>query len=188
MIPEWLSFIDVIFVAVGLLFAWGGFQKGFAAQLAHILTFLALGVTLFFAYPSIFDYFRNVFHRVNETYLTWMILAGAVALAFILFFVVSKLLQSLLKTQISDRSDKVYGFLLGFFRGALIALFAMVFLVVLGSESVGENFSAKSYTGRFVCNKLAPPLQPHLTRESLDEKVQQLRVRLLEQQEAGVVE
>lgn len=188
MIPEWLSFIDVVFVAVGLLFACGGFQKGFAAQLAHILTFLALGVTLFFAYPSIFDYFRSVFCRVNETYLTWMILAGAVALSFIIFFVVSKLLQSLMKTKISERSDKAYGFLLGFFRGILIALFAMLFFVVLGSESVSETLCAKSYSGRFVCNQLAPPLQPHLTRESLGEKAQQLRDRLMEREEAGILE
>ncbi len=188
MIPEWLSFIDVVFVGVGLLFAWGGFQRGFAAQIAHILTFLVLGVTLFFVYPAVFDYFHRVFCRINETYLTWMILAGAVALAFILFFVVSKLLQSLLKTKISDRSDKFYGFLLGFLRGAFIALFTMVFLVVLDPDKVSETFRAKSYAGRFVCNQLAPPLQPHLSRESFEEKAQQLRDRLMEQQEAGVLE
>lgn len=188
MIPEWLSFVDVVVVGVALLFAWGGFKKGFAAQLAHILTFLTMGVTLFFAYPAIFAYFRRVLGNINETYLTWLILAGAVVVAVVVFILISKLLHGLLKSQISDRSDKVYGFLLGLIRGALVAAFAMVFLVTLGSSKIAETFSAKAYFGKLVCNTLAPPLQPHLTRDAFAEKTQQLLDRLLEQEEAGILE
>ena len=46
--PDWLSFTDISFAVVVLLFAWGGFQKGFAGQVAHILTALIFGALLFF--------------------------------------------------------------------------------------------------------------------------------------------
>ena len=37
MMPVWFSFVDMAFLGVALLFAWGGFQKGFAGQVAHIM-------------------------------------------------------------------------------------------------------------------------------------------------------
>jgi len=80
MIPDWLSLIDVAFVAVALLFAMGGFQQGFAGQVAHVITFLVLGVALFFAYPALFSYMGRLFRNLNETYMMWLILAGLVAL------------------------------------------------------------------------------------------------------------
>lgn len=188
MMPDWLSFVDVAFAGVVLLFAMGGFQRGFAAQVAHILTFLIMGALLFFAYPALFSYLCRVWRNMDETYLMWLILAGLLVLAIGIFVALSKVLQSLLKAQISDRSDKTYGSVLGLIRGALVALFAMVFLVMLGPPKIYDGFRMKSHVGQLVCYELVPRIQPHLTRAVLEEKVQQLRSQLMEREEAGVFE
>lgn len=186
MIPTWLSLIDVAFVAVALLFALGGLQRGFASQVAHIITFLALGAALFFAYPAIFSYLGQLFHNLNETYTMWLILAGLVVLAVVFFVFINKMLANVLKMQISDRSDRFYGFVLGFIRGALVALFAMVFLVTLGSPKFYDTFRSKSHVGKLVCYEMVPRIQPHLTRDVLEERVKKLREALIYQEEAGI--
>jgi len=188
MIPEWLSLIDVAYVAVALLFALGGFQNGFAGQVAHIITFVALGVFLFFAYPPIFSYLGRVFRNLPDTYMMWLILAGLAVLTIVFFILVSKLLANVLKTQISDRSDRTYGFALGFIRGAMVTLVIMIFLVILGTPKFFDTFSQKSRVGKLVCYELVPRIQPHMTRAVLEERVDQLREALIHQEEAGVVE
>src|SRR5210317_1014536 len=105
MIPEWLSFIDVAFLGAALLFAWGGFQKGFAAQIAHILTCLIMGVFLFFAYPAIYNFLSGIFRNLEEAYLMWLLLVCLAALTFGVFILTSKMLASMLKAQISKNSD-----------------------------------------------------------------------------------
>ena len=188
MIPDWFSFVDMAFLGVALLFAWGGFQKGFAGQVAHILTCLIMGVFLFFAYPAIYSYLSRVLRNVEEAYLMWLLLVCLAALTFGVFVLSSKMLASLLKAQISDRSDHAYGFMLGFIRGALVALFAMIFIVMLGPPRFYDSFRVKSYVGREVCYNLVPRIQPHLNRATLEEKTKEWKLKLLEQQEAGVLE
>lgn len=188
MISEWLSLIDVAFVAGALLFALGGFQNGFAGQVAHIITFIALSGFLFFAYPPIFAYLIRLFHTLPDTYMMWLILAGLAALTVGFFILVSKLLANVLKTQISDRADHLYGFSLGFIRGLFVALIVMIFLVILGSPKFYDTFSQKSRVGKLVCYKLVPRIQPHMTRAVLEGRIDQLREALIQQEEAGVVE
>lgn len=188
MIPYWVSFVDVAFLGVALLFAWGGFQKGFAGQVAHILTFLIMGGVLFFAYPAIYSYLSRVFRNLEEAYLMWLLLVGLAVVAVGVYVMCSKMLASLLKTQISDRSDHVYGFMLGFIRGTLAALFAMIFIVMLGPPRFYDSFRAKSYIGRQVCYNLVPRIQPHLNRATLEEKVKDWKLKLMEQEEAGVLD
>jgi len=188
MLPDWLSFVDVAFVGVALLFAWGGSQKGFAAQVAHILTFLIMGGFLFFAYPAIYGYLSGIFRNLEEAYLMWLLLVGLAVLGFGVFVLSCKMLVSLLKAQISDRSDHFYGFMLGFIRGALVALFAMIFIVMLGPPRFYDNFRMKSYVGKVVCYNLVPRVQPHLNRATLEDKVNQWKQKLLEQEEAGTLE
>ncbi len=188
MIPDWLSLVDVAFVAMALLFAMGGFQQGFAGQVAHVITFLALGVALFFAYPALFSYFGRLFRNLSETYMMWLILAGLLALTIIFYILLGKLLANVLKTQISDRADQAYGFTLGFIRGVLVALFVMVFLVILGPTKFYDSFRMKSQVGKLVCYEMVPRIQPHLTRSVLEERVNKLREVLIYQEEAGVLE
>ena len=188
MIPNWLSLIDIAFVMAVLLFAWGGFQRGFAAQIAHILTFLMVGILLFFAYPYLYTFFGRVFRRIDEAVIMYLLLAGVAALAVGIFMLLSKLLASALKTQISERSDQVFGLFLGGVRGVLTALLFMIILVMLGPWSIEENFNYKSYTGKFVSRKLVPRIRPHLSRPIIQEKTRDFRNRLLEQEEAGVLE
>ncbi len=189
MIPNWLSLLDVAFVLVALLFAWGGFQKGFAGQVAHVVTFLGMGAVLYFAYPAIFRYLGRLFRNVEETYLMWLILLGVLAMGVGMFILCSKLLARTLKTHISEQSDHAYGFILGLVRGTLVALFAMVFMVMLdASGKAYDTFRTKSRVGRVVCYKLVPHIQPHLTRAVLEEKARALRDKLLEQEDAGVLE
>lgn len=189
MIPSWLSLIDIAFVAAALLFGLGGFQKGFAGQVAHVITSVALAIFLFFAYPSIFSYFGRIFRNLNETYIMWLILAGLAALTVVFFLFVNKLLANILKTQISDRSDRAYGFSLGFIRGILVAGFIMIFLVILDSSGkTYDKFRAKSRVGKLVCYQLVPRIQPHMTRAVLEERVNKLRDALIYQEDAGMLE
>lgn len=188
MVPDWISLIDIAFLGVALLFGLGGFQKGFAEQVAHIITFLVLGIALFFAYPALFGYFGRLFRDLNETYMMWLILAGLVVLAIVFFVFISKLLANVLKTQISDRSDRAYGFSLGFIRGALVALFLMIFLVILGPSKYHDALGAKSKIGQWVCYELVPRIQPHVTPAALGEQVDKLRETLFHQEDAGMIE
>ncbi|MEN8255322.1 MAG: CvpA family protein [Verrucomicrobiota bacterium] len=185
MIPDWLSLIDVAYVAVALLFALGGLQRGFAGQVAHVITFLAMGAALFFAYPAIYSYLGRLFRNLNETYMMWLILAGLAVLTIIFFIYVSKLLANVLKMQISDRSDRTYGFTLGFVRGALVALFAMVFLVILGPKKFDDTFRAKSRVGKLVCYEMVPRIQPRLNKSTVGEGFDKMREALIHQEEAG---
>ena len=188
MIPDWFSFVDIAYLGVALLFAWGGFQKGFAGQVAHIMTFLFMGGFLFFAYPAIYSYLSRVFRNLEEAYLMWLLLICLAALTFGVFVLSSKMLASVLKTQISDRSDHAYGFVLGFIRGALVALFAMIFIVMLGPPKFYDSFRVKSYIGKQVCYNLVPRIQPHLNRATLEAKVKEWKQKLLEQEDAGKLE
>lgn len=188
MIPEWFSFIDAAFIAVALLFALGGVQRGFASQLAHIITFVALGVFLFFAYPAIFNLTGRLFRNVNEVYMVWVLLVGLVLLAIVFYIFISKLLASVLKMQISDMSDRINGFLFGFVRGALATLIALVFLVILGSEKIYDVLSEKSQVGQLVCYEMVPRIQPHVNKDSVGEGFGKMREALIYKEEAGVVE
>jgi uncharacterized membrane protein required for colicin V production len=184
--PEWLSLVDLAFVGVALLFAWGGSQRGFAVQVAHILTFLILGAILFFAYPVLFNYLSDLFRRLHKTYLMWFLLAGVFALTFAIFILITKLMAKMLKTQVTDAGDRAWGGILGLVRGALVALFAMIFLVILGPPFFYDLFTSKAYSGRLVCTELVPRIQPHLTPSVLEARVQQFKDSLMEQEEAGV--
>ena len=188
MVPEWLSWVDVAYVVAVLLFALSGFNHGFSGQLAHIITVTMLGVVLFFAYPALFNYFNQLFHNLDETYMMWLILAGVAILTLLFFHLVSKLLANAVKTQISDQSDHAYGFMLGLLRGALVTLFSMVFLVILGPPNIYKGFNEKSYVGKFVCSEMVPRIQPHLTHAALEERVNAWRNQLLDRPEAGVIE
>ncbi len=188
MIPDWLSLIDVAFVTAAFLFAMGGFRQGFAGQVAHVITFLVLGVALFFAYPALFSYFGRVFRNLSETYMMWLILAGLFVLAVVFYTLLNKLLANVLKTQIADRADRAYGFTLGFIRGVFVALFAMTFLVILGPVKFYDSFRVKSQVGKVVCYEMVPRIQPHLTRGVLEERVNKLREALIYQEEAGALE
>ena len=187
MIPAWLSFIDMAFVGVALFFAFGGYQRGFAGQVAHVAALVIMGVTLFFAYPALFRYFGRVIREANETYLMWLIMVGLAVGVFILFVVISKMLARLLKTQFSERADKIYGFSLGFLRGALVALLAMILLVMLGPSRIYDDFRMKSRMGQLVCYEMVPRIQPHFSRDSVESKVQGLKNRLLERKDGGFI-
>ncbi len=188
MIPDWLSWIDVAYAGVALLFAWGGYQKGFAGQVAHILTFLVSGILLFFAYPAIFEYLGRIFRNFSQIYIMWLIMAVLLIVTIGIFLLFTKLLARLLKTQISDGSDAVYGFILGFIRGLLAALFGMIFLVMFDSSGkTYDNFKSKSYVGKLVCHEIVPRIQPRLA-PALERNIQELKDKLMEQKEAGVLE
>ena len=164
MIPEWFSFVDVVFFCVALLLAVGGYQRGFAGQVAHVLTFLVVVLLLFFTYPSVFTYLESRFYDVDATYLMWALFFGLMLLALGFFSLIGRFLMKVLRVQFSSKSDHLYGFLLGFARGALMALLGMVFLVILGPPEFRECFRAKSPVGKLVCNEMVPHIQPHLPR------------------------
>ncbi|MDH3981530.1 MAG: CvpA family protein [Kiritimatiellaceae bacterium] len=183
--PEWLSFIDVVVAVIVLLFAWGGSQKGFAAQVAHVLTFVLMAVLLFFAYPFIYEYLGRVFRNLHETYLMWLLVTGLIVVAFLSYYSFSKLLAGYFETKMSDHADKVNGFLFGFFRGILTVGIVMILLIMLGSEAAYQKFNAKSQVGQLVCRELIPRIQPHASRSVLNTKVDAVRGKLMQREEAG---
>lgn len=186
--PEWLSYIDIAFVIIVFLFAWGGSQKGFAAQLAHTLTFAIFGVLLFYAYPATTEYLSRVFRDLHETYLMWLLLAAFIVLGVLIFILMNKMLAGIIKMQLSDKADQVNGFILGLIRGLLTALLVMTLLILLGSERTYQMFSAKSYVGQVVCREFVPRIQPHVNRSVVSEKVDAVRNKMLQREEGGKLE
>lgn len=185
MIPIWLSWVDVGFVVVVVLFAWGGFQKGFAAQLAHVLTFLATGMLLFFAYPFLFTYFGGIFRNLEEAYLMWMLLITLFVLGIALFILFSKLLAGLVKMQMSDLADTGWGCFFGLFRGLLIGLTGMILLVMLDRSGLTyDRFRMKSQVGKVVCYHIVPNIQPRLTT-LYEDKIGDWKSTLLQREEAA---
>lgn len=184
MIPEWFSWIDVVFVLVVLLSALGGFQKGFAGQIAQLSTFILFGILLFFAYPNIYHHMVLRFHDLDQAYVSWLILLGMAVLSLLFFILTNRALAKMFKSQISSRSDHSYGFLLGFIRGVLFALFAMILLVILGPSELANTMRAKSVAGKFVSRKLVPCVQPHLNRSTLNADFEKMRSSLFHQEDA----
>jgi len=185
MVSGWFSFVDVVFFGVALLLAVGGYQRGFAGQVAHVVTFLVMGFLLFFTYPPAFGYLEQHFFNVDAAYLMWALFFGLLLLAVGCFSMVGRLLAKVLKVRVSSRSDHVYGFALGFARGALMALLGMVFLVILGPPEFRECFRAKSPVGKLVCNEMVPHIQPRIPHARL-EGIERVKSALLYQEEAGV--
>ncbi|MEI6891626.1 MAG: CvpA family protein [Pontiella sp.] len=182
--PSGLSFVDIVVLIVIILFAWGGFQRGFAAQVASILTALCSGLFLFFAYPLLFNYFGTIFRGVEKTYLMWIILATLVILGIALYVLVSKLLAGLLVKRFSERSDGMWGLILGFIRGTLIVLLMMILMVMLDrSGTIYDKFNVKSYAGRFVCFEMVPHIQPRFTA-LYEGKIPEWKADLLQREEA----
>ncbi|MDF7825804.1 CvpA family protein [Pontiellaceae bacterium B12227] len=186
--PAWLSLVDVVVVMVIALFAWGGFQKGFASQIAYVITFICGGILLFFVYPMMFSYFGRVFRELQETYLMWVILATLLVLVIALYMLFSKLLAGLLKMQISSRADHGWGLALGLTRGILTSLLIMILVVMLErSGKVYDLFCAKSYAGDLVCREIVPRIQPRLTA-LYESKIDSWKAELMKQEEAGDID
>lgn len=185
MMPSWLSLADVFFVVVVGLFAVGGYQKGIAAQLAHVGTFFLAGVLLFFAYPFLFSYLGSVFRGLEETYLMWVLLAALLLISIGLYMLFTKLLAGLIRFVISERVDALWGLAGGLVRGLLTVLVVMILLVMVDrTGGAYDQLRARSYIGRVVCNKLVPRIQPHLVSLYRD-KIMEWENPLLEREEAA---
>jgi uncharacterized membrane protein required for colicin V production len=172
-------------VCVVLLFTWAGCQKGFAAQVAPVLTLAVFGGILFYAYPHIFSYFEDLFYKISDAYVMWGILAVVAILMAGLFIVSNKLFAKILKAQVTDRTDKVYGFILGLIRGTLFTLLGLILIVMIGPRDYHEQLTEKSHVGRLVCQRLVPRIQPHMTSPEVEKRIDQLRSKLLEQDDAA---
>ena len=186
--PEWLSLIDVAVAVIIFLFAWGGSQKGFAAQMSHVITFIIFAILLFFGYPFATEFFSRIFRNLHELYLTWLLVAACIALTVLAFRLVSRLLAHIMKPEDSEASDKVGGFFFGAIRGVLTVLLAMTLMVILGTERLYQTFNAKSRVGQLVCRELVPRVHPHVNRGVVGEKVDRVRNKMLQREEAGKLE
>lgn len=187
MLPGWLSLIDVAYICLALFFAWGGSQKGFASQIAHILTCLVMGLILFFVYPNVFSYLGRIFRDLNPYSLMWLILIAMAVLAISVFLLFTKLLTGVLDTDVSPKADSIGGFILGLIRGGMVVLYAMIFLVILGPPKFYDTFRLKSFVGKSVCYEMVPRIQPQLSRSALDERVRGLKDTLRDRDDAGVI-
>ena len=186
MLPYSISLIDVIAACVVLLFAWAGCQKGFAGQVAPVLTLAVFGGVLFYAYPHIFSYFEDLFHKMSDAYVMWAILAVVGILMAGLFILFNKVFVKILKAQVTERTDSVYGFMLGLIRGVLFTLLAFVLIVMVGPRDYHEQLTERSHVGRLVCQRLVPHIQPHMTKSEVVRNIDRLRNTLLEQDDPTI--
>jgi uncharacterized membrane protein required for colicin V production len=185
--PEWFSFIDLLVIAVVLLFSLGGFQKGFAGQLAQLISFALFTVALLFAYPHLFGWVEGFFSKVSDRSLMWMLVLLFLVAGLIGYILINKLLAACLQLNMSDSSDRFLGMVLGLLRGGFIVLFLMTFSVMLGPVNIYQVLSKNGWTGRLVCYEVVPRVQPQLTRSSFDARVRAIRANLRNQEEAGDV-
>lgn len=182
MIPDWLSYIDIAFILVILLFAWGGLQDGFAGELIHLLTFTIMGVILFFVYPSLFDYLNRIFRNVNNDNIISALFIALFVMAYFVFKLVNTLAPYLMVKEISTRLDKIEGVLLGTFHGVFVAVFSLIFMIMLGTPEVYDTAREKSYAGKFVCYELVPRIHPQFPMDLIIERrVQKIRDKLFQQ-------
>lgn len=185
MLPNWLSYIDVVYLVICCMFAWGGFQKGFAVQLAQVLTFFFVGILLFFAYPFCFTYFTRVFRSLEQTHLMWMLLVALFIAGIGLFFLFRKMLAALFKAQISDSADAGWGTIFGFIHGALVSIIVMIILVMIDRSGTSyDKMRMKSYVGKAVCYHMVPHIQPRLTT-LYENQIQDWQSDLMKREEAA---
>ncbi|QBG48358.1 CvpA family protein [Verrucomicrobia bacterium S94] len=185
MLPDWLSLIDAAYVLIVGLFAWNGLQKGFSAQVAHVITFIAVGALLFFAYPYCFAYFGRIFRNLEETYLMWILLCLLLLAAVGIFVLLSKILAAVLKANASETADAAWGAVLGLVHGAMFGLIALIVLVMIDRTGAAyDKLRIKSYVGKTVCYKLVPRVQPRLTA-LYENKIREWKAELLRREEAG---
>jgi uncharacterized membrane protein required for colicin V production len=178
MIPEYISLIDVAAVIIVLFFAFFGYFKGFANQLASFLALIVLGLVFYFLYPPLFNYLTDLFKKLNQTAVVWGLIILLAVLSFFFFILMNKLLEKILKFQISDNADHFYGVLLGFFRGTLLVLLGISFVVILGPEGTQKKARKKSYVGRFTCDRIVHHIQPYLTPSFLEKGVENLEKKI----------
>lgn len=180
-----ISLIDVAFVCVVLLFAWAGCQKGFAAQVAPILTLAAFGGILFFIYPPVFDFLKGLLYTLSDTSVMWIILGLVLILAGFLFVSSNKLFARILKAKVTNGADRAWGLCLGLIRGMLVALLVLILFIMVGPRNQHEILPGKSYVGNMVYHRLVPRIQPHFEPSEVGDKIDLLRNKLLEQEDAG---
>lgn len=160
MLPDWLSYIDVVFLLVVLLFAWGGSQRGYAAQVASAIAFVIMSGVMLFAYPSLFEFFSGAMKGFDARFLMWLALAAIGVFGFVIYLLVDLLTAQLVEKEMSVRADKMNGFFLGLVRGVFIGIFVMTLIVMLGPTQMHDHFQKKSAIGGLICNELAPRIQP----------------------------
>lgn len=187
--PDWLSYLDVAFVAVVAWFAWRGAERGFAGQIAPLITFAVVAVLMFFAYPHVFNLLDRSFRKVEEIYFMWLILAGLFLLALGVFSLISKLLAGVMQAKVSVAADRGWGATLGLFRGVLTTVIVMMLMVMLEPRARAyDGFRIKSHVGKLVCYELVPRVQPHLSRTVLENRTRSWRNALMDREEAGRLE
>lgn len=188
MIPEWMSLIDLSFVVLVLLFGMSGFQQGYARQLVHVFSYLLGMVFLLFLYPLLFNFVSYSCPGCSETYLIWAMLLGMIFVGIGVFMLVVRLMARRFKAEASGGKDRSMGFLFGMIRGGLLLLFVLMYAAILGSRESRDVMAGKSVVGEVVCEVLAPQAQPRMEKGSISEWGERIQRRLLEREEAGVLE
>jgi membrane protein required for colicin V production len=175
---ESISLIDVAVIVLVLFFAFFGYFKGFANQIASFLALLLLGLVLYFVYPPLFNYLTDLFNSLNQTVVVWVLIILFTVLSFFFFILMNKLLVKMLKFQISETADHLYGVVLGLFRGIIIALLGLSFIVILGPEGTRGKVEKKSHIGRFTCQRIVHHIQPYLTPSVIKKGVKDLQNKM----------
>lgn len=179
------SYIDAILMVICLLFALGGFQKGFTAQISQLITFIFSAIGLFVVYPFLFSLAQDSFKYVSDTYIMWILLAIFLVVGLIIHIAVSKILMMSHPSQYTERTDRAVGMLFGMFRGVFIVFFLLIFVVMLAPAQSYKIMHDKSGIGRVVCDELIPQIQPHMTPANFNEKIRRARTKLRNNKEGG---
>jgi len=180
MFPENIMLLDVLIAGVVFAFALSGLVKGLSGEIAHVITLIALGLTLFFVYPHIYRHLYHTFDQANPQLLKWLLLIALALLSFFSLGLISRMLTGILKSQFSVGTDKFWGFMFGFVRGGFLMLIVLIFVGILGPTRLRNILAGRSRIGGFICNEVVPVVQPYAMERlnSLDgvsEKVEKIR-------------
>ena len=179
MMHTWLNWVDIIGFLIVLFSSMGGYQSGFAKIVAQLVSFITFVFCLFFVYPPLHEYVREVYSWLGESYLVWALLLSIVLFSYLLFSLSTRLLIHLLKRQVSERTDRIYGATLGFCRGILLLFSVLVFLAMVGPKNLRKLMKEDSHMGRFVIMKAVPYIQPYLSEETIGDEIRKLQDRLM---------
>lgn len=175
---EWLNVIDLSIALIILLFTVGGYQKGFASQIAFLVTSAFAAITLFFAYPLLYNWLGDLYHRMEHVQVMWILLFVLFLLAVLLFAGINKLLAKLAESQLSSSFDQIVGGLFGFIKITLFAGVILTLAAMISPHTLAPPMSQNSKVGKWICYKVVPKVQPRFDNSSIAEHARNVRGKM----------
>ncbi len=160
--PEVLYTIDILFVAVVLLFAMVGLLRGFSGELASLLALFVLLGAVLFSYPVLTQIAAENWSTLSPGAIQVVVLLVLALISGLLFFLMHLLFRQMFKERMGMVFHRIAGGFVGLLRGGLIMLCLMAGLSLVPKDALYAKISEKSVIGGWVCHRFTPWLYPRL--------------------------